>query len=75
MGGQQVRFHVILFNYQNKYLKARDDAPLFRQGWKLSPSWGLTVGGIKIVVLSARATPSGHVTPIPATPAVTTYMI
>lgn len=42
MGGRQVRFHVILFNYQNKYLQAVNTAPLFRQGGKLSPSWGLT---------------------------------
>lgn len=42
MGGLHVRFRVILFNYQNKYLEAGDAAPLFRQGGRLSPSQGLT---------------------------------
>lgn len=42
LGGLQVRFHDILFNYQNKYLQAGDTASLFKQGGKLSPFWALT---------------------------------
>lgn len=41
MGRWQVRFHVILFNYQNKYLQAGGAALLFRQGGNDFPLWGL----------------------------------
>lgn len=70
-----MHFHVILFNYQNKYLQAGIAASLFRQGGKLSPFWALTARRHRGWSPVLRDHSPAHVTSSPATSAVTTYLL